>query len=1014
MKITEDILKKIKNFYLSLPEEIIIGIIEESFNRQQLRTIGKSKTTEQKINNIINDEVLNKKFILQLCKYNNIENIDNNNIGQIIKEVNRDNFKNKFLLILSELYSNEQVKEYLKTTEFDYLLNEFIDGNISEELDANNINNKYLVHIENQAPYYNIVPLYEITDNELREVGYDEFPDYGNIPIHPYNNFSQMNYINKPLWICKFDDNQLLDNAEHGFKGVGGKYAKVKFNGDELIRNKSIYKIDDERIYEIVNINGDILTDEIIEIAQEPMTEEVCVIKSGFIYGPFNYIIDKNRNKFYISKKKNDYILKRYSMEINKEYIHIYENIQDKIKDYYSSITISLAYFGDEKNIKVEEVDTISNEKLVETIINNLKTRTSIKMSQDKIDDIKNLFSLVEDSLSYLRIEKLKQYFNTVSVTNNFIENDLSKILEGLLCNEDTKDTIANILIKNKEIGQKLENVKSVDDEVNNKKAQLENIKILIADECEKLESIRKEIDKAKNETITEELKNTQSELKNLKDELEAKKREIEQIDTTYNIYNDLDKVKSMYDEYKSKADKAKCDAQEAKAEYDMRIKDLNNQQNKLRNYEKTIEETINTKLNSNDIDKSIADNTFNEIVADEMIKFASNRRNNIENTEIENKIAKKEKVAKKLEIQTFEELSLVDYIYDNMCKYREYEINEVVNIMICISQGFLTVFAGEPGVGKTTTCNYIANTMGLINNSYYLRYNEISVEKGWTSKRDLIGYYNPLTKSFNKNNSKLFEAFNILKKESEAKIYDFPYFILLDEANLSSMEYYWADFMNACDLSNDKRSLNLGEDYIFEIPKTLRFLATINYDHTTETLSPRLIDRAWIILLENDMQKIKDLFLETSITTYNDVQEKENNKIILYDDLIRYFSVSKDSNLSTISVSILQNIYKEFNDFKFNISPRVNNMIKDYILVGRELFKETDIMTNKEMIALDYAVAQKLLPKISGDGIEFKERFLSNLKNIFDKNSMLKCKNIIEKIISKGDLNMQYYQFFI
>ena len=36
----------------------------------------------------------------------------------------------------------------------------------------------------------------------------------------------------------------------------------------------------------------------------------------------------------------------------------------------------------------------------------------------------------------------------------------------------------------------------------------------------------------------------------------------------------------------------------------------------------------------------------------------------------------------------------------------------------------------------------------------------------------------------------------------------------------------------------------------MFGIPETLHFVATINNDHTTETLSPRLIDRAWVITL--------------------------------------------------------------------------------------------------------------------------------------------------------------------
>lgn len=106
------------------------------------------------------------------------------------------------------------------------------------------------------------------------------------------------------------------------------------------------------------------------------------------------------------------------------------------------------------------------------------------------------------------------------------------------------------------------------------------------------------------------------------------------------------------------------------------------------------------------------------------------------------------------------------------------------------------------------------------------------------------------MTKAFEENNRRVFEGLQILSIEEEKNIHTYPFFILLDEANLSPMEYYWADFMNICDDLKDNHTINLGNDYVFKIPETLHFLATINNDHTTETLSPRLVDRAWIINL--------------------------------------------------------------------------------------------------------------------------------------------------------------------
>lgn len=45
-------------------------------------------------------------------------------------------------------------------------------------------------------------------------------------------------------------------------------------------------------------------------------------------------------------------------------------------------------------------------------------------------------------------------------------------------------------------------------------------------------------------------------------------------------------------------------------------------------------------------------------------------------------------------------------------------------------------------------------------------------------------------------------------------------------------------------------RVLMLGQDPL-QIPDCLRFIATINYDGTTEPLSPRVVDRSPIIVIE-------------------------------------------------------------------------------------------------------------------------------------------------------------------
>ena len=57
----------------------------------------------------------------------------------------------------------------------------------------------------------------------------------------------------------------------------------------------------------------------------------------------------------------------------------------------------------------------------------------------------------------------------------------------------------------------------------------------------------------------------------------------------------------------------------------------------------------------------------------------------------------------------------LVDYLYSVIRIARpSYEKNTIINLAICLTQGFLTVLSGKPGCGKTSICNLFAKALGL------------------------------------------------------------------------------------------------------------------------------------------------------------------------------------------------------------------------------------------------------------------------------------------------------------
>jgi hypothetical protein len=359
----------------------------------------------------------------------------------------------------------------------------------------------------------------------------------------------------------------------------------------------------------------------------------------------------------------------------------------------------------------------------------------------------------------------------------------------------------------------------------------------------------------------------------------------------------------------------------------------------------------------------------------------------------------------------------LVDYLVKRVQQERPaYTHNEIVNIYTCIVQGFLTIFSGKPGTGKTSMCNIIADSLGLTPKASTVdgsRYVPISVERGWSSKRDLIGYYNPLTRRYDKSNMGIYDALMTLNTERENS--PLPFVILLDEANLSPIEYYWSNFMAATEIDKSHNKpvwIDIGTEEQIYIPETLKFIATINNDETTENLSPRLIDRAWVIKLP----VTKKYENKASLAIGDGVPADT----ILWRDLKATFSNGNKSNESD-SVKKqredLTEIYEKFDAYQMEISPRIINVIDNYISAANALMekdrKNDPFNQEPEQAVLDFVVVQKLLPKIN-DRYDVYEKLFNELLEICDDNNLVRTKKSINEMIDNKDRNMGYCQFLV
>lgn len=350
-----------------------------------------------------------------------------------------------------------------------------------------------------------------------------------------------------------------------------------------------------------------------------------------------------------------------------------------------------------------------------------------------------------------------------------------------------------------------------------------------------------------------------------------------------------------------------------------------------------------------------------------------------------------------------FEATEMAESIYHMVTEEygRDCDYNDVVNYMVCLMQGYITTFAGLPGTGKTSLCNILGGALGLKNQQYGDRFIEVNVESGWTSYKDYVGYYNPLSKRYEKANARVYDAMKALSRESDAQIEYPPFVVLLDEANLSSMEHYWAPFLRACDnfeLSGTQLSPGGSENWL--LPSHLRFMATVNFDHTTEALSPRFLDRSWVITLNPLSIELDDIAGE---------EMADDGQIIpfSYAGLIKAFGKRKRLSVSAPTKALYDRLLKICREHSFSVSPRSQAMVLHYVTTAESLMKTSS--RDSQFAPLDYAFSQKILPMIHGPA-ETVGEFVQELE--VESSQLQMTHAYLNRMIRQGE-DSGFYQFF-
>lgn len=271
-----------------------------------------------------------------------------------------------------------------------------------------------------------------------------------------------------------------------------------------------------------------------------------------------------------------------------------------------------------------------------------------------------------------------------------------------------------------------------------------------------------------------------------------------------------------------------------------------------------------------------------------------------------------------------------------------------------------LTILTGISGTGKSKIVTAYADSLGIKDEEHF---NMVSVRPFWQDDSDVLGFVDSMTNSYHPGDSGLVDT--LLRASQNPN--DF-YIVVFDEMNLARVEYYFSQFLSVLEKNEEDRYLNLYDESVearlyngdkykskIKIGNNIRFVGTMNIDETTFQISDKVLDRANVIKLRSIKFTERNNVIPDSSITF------EEKSYVTYS---KYF----------------HDLDKKFNKERLLLFDNINECIQNAIpttgLGWRTINNIERFVSNSSYygypsfnsdIALDYQIAQRILPKIRG-----------------------------------------------
>ena len=292
-----------------------------------------------------------------------------------------------------------------------------------------------------------------------------------------------------------------------------------------------------------------------------------------------------------------------------------------------------------------------------------------------------------------------------------------------------------------------------------------------------------------------------------------------------------------------------------------------------------------------------------------------------------------------------------------------------------------LVILQGISGTGKTS----LAYAWGK-----FMKHDSCvaSVQPSWRDRTELFGYFNEFTKKFNET--------EVLKEMYVAGYTDDVYTVILDEMNISRVEYYFAEMLSILEMPNtdewiielvpnswptDPKHVIGGK---IKVPANMWYIGTINNDDSTFMVTDKVYDRAMPIDINDKgtaFTPIDTDAMDVNFSYLSDLFQTAMQEHPISDDTLKKIELMDDYVIQHFRIA-----------FGNRIVSHMKKFVPVYVACGGD-----------EIAGVDYFIAKKILRKFEQLNIGYIkdeiDPYINFLNKTFGKNKMKECIEFVSRL---------------